>query len=175
MMMLLLWSSLATLPLCPSLPPLPFSLLGRHYTHSLKSEPWTAALSEIAKICFACSIPSYSLSLRKVVTPSGRFPSWVRQSVQLPPSFLLFLAITALDNAAWSFYVYWLLSTLFTDYCQQGPRPGIAIYWALPCIPGTVLGTSHIPYNLETLLFLIQIRTGIRLKSRLCDSIRAEI
>lgn len=35
MMMLLLWAPLATLRLCPSLPPLPFSLLGRHYTHSL--------------------------------------------------------------------------------------------------------------------------------------------
>lgn len=157
-------------PLYPGLPPLPFSLLGRHCTHSLKSEPWVAALSEIATIGFACSIPSWSLSLCKVVTPLGRFPSWVRQSAQLPPKFLLFLSITALDNAAWSFYVYWLLSTLFIDYCLQSPRPGIAIYWALPHVPGAVFGTSHVSYNLETLFFLIQIRTGICLKRRSCDS-----
>ena len=115
---------------------------------------------------------SWSLSLCKVVTPSGGFPSWVRQSAQLPPRFLLFLSITALDNAAWSFYISWLLSTLFINYCQQGPRPGVAIYWALPCVPGAVFGTSHISYNLETLFFLIQIRTGICLKNRSCDSQR---
>lgn len=34
MMMLLLWSPLATPPLYPSWPPLPFSLLGRHYSFS---------------------------------------------------------------------------------------------------------------------------------------------
>ena len=175
MIMLLLWSPLATPPLYPSRPPLPFSLLGRHYSFS---QIWALKGCSVWNcynlLCLLSSFLFFKLmqgsdSFRKI----SQLGETVCITAHAPPrKFLLFLSITALDNAAWSFYVYWLLSTLFIDYCQQGPRPGIAIYWALPCVPGPVFGTSHISYNLETLLFLIQIGTGMRLKSRSCDSQR---